>query len=559
MKSRRLAYLLASAALIAAAGFTASCQTTASVAQSSPSSDQLAGMRRLSESQYRHTIADIFGSEVSITGRFEPAVRTAGLNAVGAGHASVSAAGMEQYYAMAASIADQALAKDARARVMPCAPAAENAPDDACARAFLTKYGRLLFRRPLTEPELAQRIALARDVGAQRGDFYGGLRESLISLLAAPDFLFRMERGSKAANGDLVLDGYSRASRISYLIWDSAPDAELLDAAQSGVLMTDAGLSAQVDRLLASPRAVDGMTAFFDDMLQLDRLERESKDPLVAPKFGANIVKDAREQTLRTIIQQVVDKNGDYRDLFTTRETVMNRDLALIYRVPFGGRDGWEDYTFAPETHRTGLLTQISFLSLFAHPARSSPTKRGVALNEIFRCQVTPDPPPNVDFSIVTNGGPLLKTLRSRMEAHVTDDVCAGCHTLTDPPGLALEQFDTLGELRAKDNGELIDVRSEWMGKTVNGPEGLGQLLHDDPRTPACLVRNVYAAATGGPVDIDAPQVQALDDGFARSGYHVPALIRAVALDPDLYRVHPVPDAAPVRVAAQTSVEEAQR
>ncbi|WP_293344679.1 DUF1592 domain-containing protein [Phenylobacterium sp.] len=517
---------------------------------------EVVGMRRLTAAQYRQSVADIFGADIKVQGRFEPEVRREGLLAVGAAGAAVSAAGMEQYYAMAASIAEQATAEGRRAKLMPCQPASAKAADDVCATQTLQKYGRLLYRRPLLPNELAARVKLAHAVSTQSGDFYAGLREGFTSLLTAPDFLFRIERAGsgRPVDGAMPVDAYARASRLSYMLWNTTPDDQLLRAAETGDLLTPAGLQAQIDRLTASPRLEEGVEAFFDDMLQLELFDHQSKDPAHFPKYSQVVATQAREQTLRTVVDLLVRRNGDYRDIFTSRDTFMTRGLAMVYKVPYASKADWAPYTFPAGSGRSGLLTQISFLSLFSHPARSSPTKRGVALNEIFLCEVTPAPPGDVDFSQVNgDAATVKKTVRLRLEAHATDETCASCHSMVDPPGLALERFDSLGEYREFENGERIDVKAEMDGQIFEGAAGLGMLLHENPRAPACLVRNLFASGAGRPaVGPDKPTAQALAKTFTEGGYRLPAFLKQLAANPALYTARLAP--APALPGATTKV-----
>ena len=209
--------------------------------------------RLLTESEYRHTIADIFGPQILVQGRFEPGRRIGGLLAASSTILSVTPAGFEGYAKTAGSIADQVTSPEKRAQYIKCAPKSASAPDDACASQFIGRYGRLLFRRPLKSDELKSRVALAAKIATSSKDFYTGLRYALaVTLLAAPEFLFQNDRAVPAGK-DLTLDPYSRASRLSYLMWNTTPDEELLQAAQTGELATDAGVAKEVDRLMASP------------------------------------------------------------------------------------------------------------------------------------------------------------------------------------------------------------------------------------------------------------------------------------------------------------------
>jgi hypothetical protein len=530
-----------------------------------------AAIRRITESQYRHTIADVFGPEIKIKGRFEPEKREERLLAIGNAQLSLTSSGFERYFALATSISDQVLGEKQRAASVPCRPANPTQADEACARKFIEAYGERLFRRPLTKSETLARLKAVSAGAKQSGDFYAGLKLALTSLLVAPEFLFRVETAEPdpANRSQYRLDAYTKAARLSFLLWDSAPDQDLLAAARSGAIHTEAGLKKQLIRLTSSPRVEDGVRSFFADMLQLDGFENLVKDPATYPKFNQNVSESAREQTLKTVIDLLVRKKRDYRDLFTSNETFINRPLASVYRVPFASASvsssstsgsasalapvspsalapnsassssssgDWVPYMFPESSERSGILTQISFLSLFAHPGSSSPTKRGIKIHEIFMCEPTPDPPANVDFSRVQASS--KGTIRSRLLEHMNNPGCSGCHRRTDPPGLALEHFDGLGEMRTMENGARIDVSADLYGAKFEGAQGLGKFLHDDPRVPACLVSNVYAYGVGRKPDYqDEDYLSGQTKAFAGNGYRVPELMMQIASSPQFFKV----------------------
>ena len=534
----------------------------------------LVATRRLTESEYRHTIADIFGPAVNVTGRFEPEVRRDGLLAVGASQLSISDTGFAQYFAMARSIADQVLlttpSKDAdkpavqaqRDKVVPCAPAKADAPDAACAEKFIRLYGDRLFRRPLTTADVTARVALANQGAAHDNDFYQGLKLSLVSLLSAPQFLFRLENAEPdpAKRGSMRLDGYTKAARLSFLMWDTAPDAELLAAAANGSIHTTQGLKAQIDRLSANPARMEaGLRALFSDILEFDTFANLTKDPHAYPKFSLAVADSAREQTLKVVVDQLITRNGDYRDLFTTRETFINKALAPVYKVPYTYDGEWTHYTFPADSGQSGLLTEASFMMLFSHPGSSSPTIRGVRYNEIFLCTPSAPPPPDVDFSKVRDSHE--GTVRGRLLSHANTPGCSGCHLRSDPPGLALENFDGLGEWRTMENGARIDVSVDWEGQKFEGAQGLGRVLHDDPGVPTCLVSNIIAYGQGK--SPDAPTwtfINSETTAFAAHGYRVPSLIADIAARPEFYRVQPPASralpAAPKRVAVDANASD---
>jgi Protein of unknown function (DUF1592)/Protein of unknown function (DUF1588)/Protein of unknown function (DUF1587)/Protein of unknown function (DUF1595) len=495
-------------------------------------------LRRLTEQEYRNSIADIFGKEVEVRGSFEPTKRSNGLEAISTAVLSVTPVGFESFNKMADDIAAQVTAEKYRAK-LPCTPRDPKAHDDHCASKILSHYGLLLFRRRLTDAELDNRVGLSRRIADQTNDFYAGLRYSLSMLLQLPDFVFRTEFAIPSADGKRgLLDSYSRAIRLSFLMWNTTPDAELLRAAASGELNTSAGLAKQVDRLMASPRLDAGMRAFFDDMLQLNNFDTVSKDSLLYPKWGSGMADSAREETLRTVIDLALHENGDIRDLMTTRQTFIDRRLAVLYRVPFPFTADWVKYEFPADSGRSGILTQISMLAMFSHPGRSSPTKRGVALLDIFLCAPTPEPPNDVDFSVVNDPQSLLKTVRERLMAHATNKVCASCHTRSDPMGLSLEAFDTIGGYRTTENGETIDVSATIQGHSFSGAQGLGQYIHDSPQYPACVARRLYSYSRG----LRSWSVEDFPDAyraFQNSGFRLRALLRSMALNESFYAAPP--------------------
>ena len=494
-------------------------------------------VRRITETQYRHTIADLFGPDIVINARFEPEKREGGLLALGSANLSLTSSGFEQYFSMAGAISEQVFDPKRRDEAVGCKPTDVKKADAACAKAFISRIGERLFRRPMTQAELKDRVDMAAKGAAQTKSFDGGLKLALTSMLMAPEYLFRVETAEPDPNkaGTYRLDGYSKAERLSYLLWDTAPDAALLAAAKSGAIHTEAGLKQQLVRMTTSPRFEDGARAFFIDMLQLDGFDTLIKDPAAYPKFNQSVADSAREQTLRTTLDLLVRQKRDYRDLFTSNETFINRYLAAIYKVPFASGDEWTRYTFPDSSERAGILTQVSFLSLFAHPGSSSPTRRGIKVHEIFMCEPTPDPPADVDFSKVqalANG-----TVRVRLLDHMQNTGCTACHRRSDPPGLALEHFDGLGQLRKTENGAPINVTADLEGKTFEGAQGLATYLRQDAKIPSCLVRNVYSYGTGRTTDErDEDYIADQSAAFAANGYRLPDLMMQIASSPEFFK-----------------------
>jgi hypothetical protein len=548
--------LLVCAALAGTHLSAASALAAAATASTPAEAPLKVAVRRVTETQYRNIIADNFGSEIKISARFEPEKREDGLFAIGTAQLSLTTSGFEQYFGMATTIAEQALSDKQRATTVSCKPADATKPDNACAKQFIEKYGQRLFRRPLTAAESQARVQTAATGATQAQDFYAGLKLALTSLLAAPEFLFRVETAEidPANPKQHRLDAYTKASRISFMLWDTAPDDELLATAASGAIHNDAVLKQQLARLTASPRYEQGARAFFADMLQLDGFDNLVKDPAIYPKFNQSVADSAKEETLKSTVDLLINKKRDYRELFTTTETIINRPLASVYNVPYLSQSEWAPYKFAASSERAGILTQVSFLSLFAHPGTSSPTRRGIKVWEIFMCTPTPDPPADVDFSKVTDSK--SGTVRGRLLDHMENTGCTTCHKRSDPPGLALEHFDGLGQYRAVENGAPVDVSAEFDGVKFTGAQGMANWLRNSPKVSECLVRNVYAYGVGRKTGIrDEEYLADQTKAFTANGYKVPDLMMQIASSPEFFKVT-VPAGA--RTAAVESAPQQQ-
>lgn len=502
-------------------------------------------IRRLTESQYRSVIADIFGPDIKVVGRFEPDLRIDGLQAVGSSAVSVTSAGLEQYETLARNIAAQVTDDEHRAKLVGCTPTPVDKDGAACARRFIERVGPQLYRRPLTSPEVAALTNETVLAASTLGNFNAALAATLSGMLTSPEFLFRIDRPAASRRS---IDAWSKASRLSFLLWNTTPDQALLDDAASGALDTQAGLAKAVDRLIASPRFEQGVRAFFTDYLRLDGMDELSKDALIYPAFSQIVATGLREQTLRTISWLLVDRRGDYRELFTSRSIAMHRSLGPIYDIPVAKAD-WYIHEFPQGDPRTGLLTHASMLAQHSHPGRTSPTLRGMALREIFMCEKIPAPPANVNFAVVQNvDNPTLKTTRARLQAHLDDEECASCHRRTDPLGLGLEQFDGAGQFRKVEHDEVIDVTGDFEKQAFDGAAALGRLFHDNPKVSSCLVQSAWRYAHGrNPVEADQADLARLNQGFSSDGYRFTALMRAIALDPALFTV---PRLVPDRRAA---------
>jgi hypothetical protein len=502
-------------------------------------------VRLISQTEYVNTIHQIFGTDITMEMLLAPVNRVGGLLAVGAGHAVMTAGILAPLDKVGRSVASQVVDVQHRSTLVPCVPAAKEARDDQCARAFFAKIGRMVYRRKLTESELSRFVELAGSASATVGDFYSGLGDALSGMLVSPEFLFIREaiEPDPSAPGTWRLTAYSRASRLSALLWDSAPDDALLIAAERGDLDRPAEVRRQLDRMLASPHYKNGVRAFLTDFFVLEGLYGISKDPTIYPEFALTAVESAREQVLQTAVDHLVTQHGDYRDLFTTRHTFLKPDLGVLYRLPVNAStEGWVPYEFGPDSPRAGILTQIGFLAQYAHPGRSSPTRRGRAIREVLLCQKVPDPPPNVDFSNFENPNSPLPTARERLTRHQENPVCAGCHRVTDPIGLAMENFNGAGQFRETENGALINASGSLDGVTFDNAVGLGQALRNNQALRSCIINRLYEYSVGREVKPEEKSLLAAYQAtLDKQGYRFDDMFRLIVLRNSFFAARPTP------------------
>lgn len=489
-------------------------------------------MRRLTREQYVSTIHSLFGADLEVFPPTEVDTRVEGLLSLGANAATITPAGFERYESSARQVANSALSLDRRERLLGCTPDSAMGPDDACATEFVVGVAPLVLRRALREGEAEAYVALARATSQDLGDFYRGLESVLASWLLSADFLFIQERShppdSTTAGRRLTAD--TLASRLSYFLWNSGPDAELLEAALAGELDTDDGYRAQLERLLSnSERLEEGVRALFGDLYELDALDTASKDTSSFPQFTLGVIADAKEQTLRTIVDHLLVRRADYRDLFTTRETFMTKDLGPIYGVPV--TEDWERYTFPEGGVRAGILSHVSFLALQARSARSSPVLRGKFVLDSLLCTPIPPPPATVNFEALAPENGLGDTARERLAVHRADPNCAVCHDLMDPIGLALENFDAIGQFRTEENGVTIETFGQIDDVEYGNVTGFYPTLRNAPRLTTCMVLKLYMYAVGRLASINENEVlAALGADFDNGGYDFVRLMENIAL-----------------------------
>lgn len=493
-------------------------------------------LRRLTRAQYNNSVTDLLGEGLVLPPNLEPDATTDGLLAIGAGLTTISPRGVEQYETAAFSLAEQVMENvSLRDALVPCEP--ESTVDNDCAALVFTSFGERAWRRPLAEEELSVLVDVSAEAALVLDDFYGGLIYGFAAVLQSPHFLFRSETGEPdPETGERRFSNHEMASRLSYFLWNTTPDDVLLSAASAGELTEDAGLLAQVDRMMEDPRFERGIREFFSDMYSLHELDDLTKDPTIFTHMSPDVGPSAREETLLTVVDNVITNDGDYRDLFTTTKTFLDRKMASIYSVRAPAREGFAPAVLDEEGGRRGLLGQVSFLAMQSHPVNTSATLRGQYVREVLLCQYIPPPPSDVDTSIPEPSAS-AKTLRERVAVHLEDDFCAGCHQITDPIGLGFEQFDGLGHFRTKEEGAEIDPSGVLDGHAFANAWELSARISEHPALARCLTRTVMAYASGHSVtDGEEEAVEYLTEGFQYMDYSVQFLIRDLVMG-DAFRL----------------------
>lgn len=487
-------------------------------------------LRRLTETQFQSSLAAVFGPEIPVPLSPEPDVQLGRFLSVGATQATFSPRGVEAIEKVSFDLAKKAMAiESVRDRLVPCAPAATR--DDACAAAALTKLGEQLWRRPVTAEESAKFVELSGAAATTLGDFYAGLEYGIAGVIQSPNFLFRAELGESDGSGAPTgrLNDFELATRLAYFFWNTSPDDTLLAAAEQGLLSTDDGLRAQAERLFADPRVHNGVRNFFNEYFRLYELDKLDKDPTIFEHARPELGPIAREETLSTIEALLLEEEGDYRELFTGRRTFLNRELASVYRVPAPAREGFAEYVYPPDSPRAGFLGQLSFLGLNSHAVASSATLRGLFIRERLLCKRINPPPVNVSTALPEVAAD-AQTLRDRLSTHATEPSCAGCHDLTDPIGLGLENFDAMGQFRTTDNGGVIDPAGDLDGAPFAEARGMAEQVVSHAEFASCFVSNLYRYATGHEENFtELPILEGLTGELEASGYRIkPAMIGIV-------------------------------
>lgn len=460
-------------------------------------------LRRLTDTEYDNTMRDLLGVEAGARRAFGKGstaadVPTALFDGV-ATDQRMSSERLEWYFASAVSAIDRVWADPAaRARIVTCEPAS---PVDypSCARAFVVAFGRLAWRRPLEPGEVGALATLVTDELNRGADFATATKQVAIALLISESFLYRIELDPEP-NAPVAhpLTAYELATRLSYLLWSTAPNAAMLDAAQAGTFDTKASLADAVFQMLNDRRADGFVRDFAGQWLGFRFLNDE---PLV---WWAPAIQQAAAEEARRFVEMVVRENRYVSDLLTGDVNFVNDALAPTYGFPAPSSAELMRVSVTSDQRR-GYLSLAAPLVQTSFASESSPSRRGAWVMERMLCQTPPPPHPNVPEPTNTGAARVAE-----IGAQVS---CAACHEVFDPIGLGFERFDQLGRYResysggqpADDRGTLAD------GRAFRGPDGLAALLERDPAFWRCFARQVLTYALGRRVQIDSADEAAAD------------------------------------------------
>lgn len=489
-------------------------------------------MHRLNIVEYNNTVRDLLATSQRLPETFPADFTAFGFDNV-ASALTFTDIQLGYFSETAKRIATEVLSPERRSGVLECDLLQEK---EACVTASLNALLPRAWRRPVEAGDVEPLARLYTACKADGNTEDEAFSRVLQAVLLAPEFLYRVERNSGVA-GVRDLTGYEVASRLSYFLWSTMPDAELTAAAASGSLKDTAGLASQLTRMLASEKAAAFSENFGSQWLPVRELDNARPSQTVYAEFDEELRSAMAAETMRFFVD-VARGTRPLPELFTSNSGYVNDRLAEHYGMDPVGSDQ-PVFTKLP-ANRTGLLTQGTFLTAVAYTDDSHPVKRGKWMLAHLLCQEPPEP----NFAIPEPPERAEGSSRKeQLAAHQTEPICKACHVLMDPLGLALEQYDGIGSFRTEDRGAPIDPSGVF--RTAQGdvpfanPAELSQLVAAAPSVSGCVAKHVFAYGLGrGPRPSSDFDIFILDEAgkaFAASGQHFPKLVEALVTS-DVFR-----------------------
>lgn len=400
-----------------------------------------------------------------------------------------------------------------------------------CAQEIITRLATRAYRRPLEKADTAGLMAFYRS-GSEQGDFESGVRTAIQAMLASPQFVFRLERATEIDLGASTyqINDFDLASRLSYFLWATAPDDELLGVAASGELGGSEVLSQQIGRMLADERAEAMGSRFASQWLRLQDLDGLDPNYLEYPQYDAKLAEGLKRET-ELFFENLVREDGSVFDLLQADYSFLNERVAAHYGIPNVVGNEFRRVDIS-DTPRRGILGHGSILTLTSIADRTSPVQRGKWVLEVMLGTPPPPPPPNIpDLEAVLEGAERALSVREQMEMHRSNPACNSCHRMIDPLGLALENFDVTGAWRIRDHGVPIDSSGElYDGTPIEGPTGLRQALikYSDPFIMS-FTESLMTYGLGRRVEYyDMPAIRKIVREAKSNDYRISSFLRGV-------------------------------
>jgi hypothetical protein len=418
-----------------------------------------------------------------------------------------------------------------RQRIFVCRPAGVS-NEASCARTIISTLARRAYRRPVTDADLAVPLDFYEQ-GRARAGFETGIELALRALLISPQFLFRIEQAPKgvATNAAYRVSDVNLASRLSFFLWSSMPDDELLTEAIGGRLSRPAVLEQQVRRMLADPRSDALVRSFAGQWLYLRNLAEAKPDPRLFTDFDDNLRQAFRRET-ELFFESIIKEDRSVLDMLSANYTFLNERLAKHYRVPNVYGSHFRRVALGEDSGRAGLLGHGSILTVTSYATRTSPVLRGKWILENILGTPPPPPPPNVPpLEETQSGGPVL-SMRERMIQHRANPACASCHRVMDPLGLSMENFDAIGRWRTQDEARRTIDASGGLpdGTAFAGMAGLRRALVERPELfVTTMTEKLLTYALGrGLEHYDAAAVRAIVRNAQKNGYRFSSLVHGI-------------------------------
>lgn len=481
-------------------------------------------LRRLNHTEYRNSVRSLFGPGLNVQIDLPSEIIYGGYDTEAQGH-GVAPSLAEQYVRLAEALGEWAAQN--WAHPTGCVPADRGSR--VCAQELIEFVGLRAFRRPLDGSEVDTYLFIFDEAEAD-GGWASGVKWTIAALLQSPMFLYRVERGDDLTDHEI-------ATRLSYLFWATAPDDGLLDIAAEGGLSDPAALEALATTVLEDERARPVIRRFMSQWLQLSRLDDVVKDGERFPQFDEELRERWRTETHRFIDEVVWTDVGTPGDFFDSSFSVIDQELAGIYRVD-AVPDGFSRIALDPN-ERAGLLTQGSFLAIQATNETSSPIHRGAFVRNVLLCDEIPPPPDDLE---VTEPQPDPEaSVREQLDALTSGPSCVGCHSRINPVGYAFERYDAIGQYREQDefghavddSGELVGFQEPELEGSFSGPVELSHRIARSHQLRTCFVRNVFHFAHGRrPTRGDEPSIQEVAERLEREQLSVQGVFVAMTQMP---------------------------